>query len=284
MGVLAIADADHLPVDAVRDEVHGDVGERRRDDLVERIGLAGPKVVGQLDRERLDPRPGRQLGRQDLADVGLVAVPECVGRAVVRDLGALPDRTLGRHDDGVMARRLDMVGGEHGRQPIDVVADLGNDAPGRRDVGGEQGREAGVAAEDPEDADPLVAAERRSLAIDELLGPGDGGREADAVLGPGNVVVHRLGNAPRARTSLAGEDAGEGQRVVAADRHEDIDAELVEVLQDERGEVEAVLVDLVRGDPVGRKPRWQRRPAHLRRVRPRRVQDRPARPVDGPGV
>ena len=101
-----------------------------------------------------------------------------------------------------------MVLGQHAGQPGDVVALLGDHAASRGHVGREEGRERGVAAEDPEDPDALVAAERRPLAVDELLGPGDRRREADAVLRTGHVVVHRLGDGHDLDVS-AGEDPGE---------------------------------------------------------------------------
>ena len=166
---------------------------------------------------------------------------------------------------------------------FDVVADLGNDAPCRRHVGREQRGEAGVAPEDPEDADPLVAAERRPLAIDEFLRPGDGRREPDAVLGPGRVVVHRLGDRDQ-REPLRREDPRERQRVVAADGDEGVDAQLLEVLEDDGREVEAILADLHGVHARRFEPRRERPPGHLRGVRPGRVEDRPARPVDRPRV
>ena len=71
------------PVTPLVDEVHRDVGERRRDHRVERVGLAAAQVVGQLGGERLDAGPRSELVGQRLADVGLVAVAERVGLADV---------------------------------------------------------------------------------------------------------------------------------------------------------------------------------------------------------
>src|SRR3989304_5384266 len=123
----------------------------------------------------------------------------------------------------------------------------GSGWPGRggegRAGGGEGGRKPGVPAEDPEAPDPLVAAEGRPLPVDELLGPGDRGREADAVLGAGGVVVHRLGNGHEGH-ALRREHPREREGVVAADRDEDVDAELVEMLHDERREIEPIFAAL----------------------------------------
>ena len=63
VGVVAIADRDHPSMLALGDEVHGDVGERHRDHLVERVRLAAPKVVGQLARDGLDARPRAEAPR-----------------------------------------------------------------------------------------------------------------------------------------------------------------------------------------------------------------------------
>ncbi len=160
---------------------------------------------------------------------------------------------------------------------------LGDDASPRGDVGREQRREAGVASEDPEDADPLVRAEGRPLPVDELLGPGDRGREADAVLGPLDVVVHRLGDRYQ-RDPVAREHLGEAQRVVAADRHEVVEPQAVDVLEHERGQVVEVLAAGVPGGSGGRQPGRQGLAPHLARVRPRGVEPGPAGPVDRPGV
>ena len=156
-------------------------------------------------------------------------------------LGAVPDRALGGDDERVVTRVVAVVGGEQRRERVQVVRRLGDDAPRGRDVGRVQRGEPGVATEDAEDADPLVAAERRALPVDGLLGPRDGGREADAVLGPLDVVVHRLGDRHQ-RDAGIGEDLRVRQRVVATDRHEDVDAQVGEVVEDERGQVVAVLV------------------------------------------
>ena len=77
---------------------------------------------------------------------------------------------------------------------VEVEGRLGDEAAGRCHVGRVERGEAAVAAEDPEDPDALVRPERRALPVDGLLGAGDGGREADAVLGALDVVVHGLGD------------------------------------------------------------------------------------------
>ena len=139
-----------------------------------------------------------------------------------------------------------MVGRQQARQRVEVVRRLRDHAARRRHVRRVQRGEPGIPAEDPEDADALVRAERRPLAVDRLLRPGDRGREADAVLGPLDVVVHRLGDGHQGDARV-GQDLRVGQRVVATDRHEDIDPERRQVVEDERGQVEQVLADGVPG-------------------------------------
>ena len=56
-------------------------------------------------------------------------------------------------------------------QVVQVELVLGDQAAGAGDVGRVEGGEARVAAEDAEDADPLVRAERGPLAVDRVLGP-----------------------------------------------------------------------------------------------------------------
>src|SRR5262249_3800915 len=103
--------------------------------------------------------------------------------------------------------------------------------------------------------------------------------EPDAVLGPEDVVVHRLGDADD-RHPLLVEAAGEGEGAVAADRDEGLQAEELEGAEGRGREVHhAALVGRARsGAQVVRDgPRW-----HDRRVDPRGVEDGAAAAVDGP--
>ena len=63
-----------------------------------------------------------------------------------------------------------------------------------------------------------------------LDGAGDAGGEADAVVGARDVVVHRLGDGDD-RHPLVVQAHAVGQRVVAADRDQVVDAEQLEVLE-----------------------------------------------------
>ncbi len=215
--VLAVADRDHAAEQAVGQQVDRDVGERDGHHLVERVGIAGAQVVGEVAVHRLDAGAALQLVGQRLA-----RRRPCGGgrrrrpRRSRRSSPPLPDGALAGDHEGVAGRVEAAIVGQEVRQGVEVERRLGDDAARARHVGRVPRRVAGVAAEDAEDADPLVAAERRALAVDELLGAGHRGREADAVLGAVHVVVHGLGDGDD-REALAPEPGRVAERVVAAD-------------------------------------------------------------------
>src|SRR3972149_5761968 len=75
--------------------------------------------------------------------------------------------------------------------------------------------------------------------------------------------------APKIRNPPVGKDPRERERVVATDGDEDIDAERLDVFEDDRCEVEPILAGLAGGYPRRVEPRRQGLPGHLRRVGPR---------------
>jgi hypothetical protein len=76
--------------------------------------------------------------------------------------------------------------------------------------------------------------------VDELDAAGDRGGEADAVVGPEHVVVHRLGHG-QDLDALAGQPLGERQGVVATDGDQPVQAQALHHLQAVAGEVERPL-------------------------------------------
>src|SRR3546814_18127348 len=58
----------------------------------------------------------------------------------------------------------------------------------------EQRRLAAAAAEQLDDADPLMALDGGPERVDRLDRAADRGREADAIVGAEDVVIHRLGH------------------------------------------------------------------------------------------
>ena len=61
-----------------------------------------------------------------------------------------------------------------------------------RQESGEQRRLAAPAAEQLDDADPLVAFDGRAQRIDRLDRTADGRRETDAIVGAEDVIIHRF--------------------------------------------------------------------------------------------
>ena len=215
--------------------------------------------------------------------LALCRCPKASALADVGHLGALPDRTLGRDHEGVVARVRGVVGLEQGGQRVEVVGHLRDDAARRGHVCRVQRREPGVPPEDPEDADPLVAPERGALPVDRLLGARDRGREADAVLGPLHIVVHRLRDGDERHAGVH-QHLRIRQRVVAADGHQHVDAEGGDVVEDVRRQVVEIVADRVARALLLVHPRRQPGRAHLARVGSRCVQDGATGPLDRPGV
>ena len=205
---------------------------------------------------------------------------EGVGLAAFGDVATLGHRALGDGDHGVVRRVAFAVAGQKAGEAVHVEGHLGDDgAVHRREQSGVEARTARVTAEELDDADALVRAQRRAEVGDHLDRARDGGREADAVVGAQDVVVHRLGNGDR-RKALAAEALGERERVLAADRHEGVEAEVVEHADGVLGAVDfAVVADrLVFGAHV----RGHVGGLHGHRVGPRAVQHGAARAVDAP--
>ena len=98
-------------------------------------------------------------------------------------------------DDGVPARVPVAIVHHQLREPLDVERVLGDDAavrrPGHR---GQQRGEAGIPSEDFDDEKALVRPRGSPQAVRELDRTGHAGAEPDAVVGTGDVVVHRLGD------------------------------------------------------------------------------------------
>ena len=164
---------------------------------------------------------------------------------------------------------------------------LGDDAADRGDVRGVERGEAGVAPEDAEDADPLVRADRGALPLDRVDGAGDRGREADAVLGVADVVVHRLRDRDHLRAEVV-QPRRVGEGVVAADGEEVVEPRALEVREHRARDVVdgAGHAPLRRSAPSGspRPCEVRRELLHLGRVRAARVEERAAGPVDGARV
>ncbi len=112
---------------------------------------------------------------------------------------------------------------------LDVEDVLRNHAAvGRAGHRRQHGGEAGIAAEDLEHQKPLVRARRSAQAVRHLDRPRHAGRESDAVVGPRDVVVHRLGDRDDLE-ALFVQPHAVAQRVVATDRDQVVDAQEVQI-------------------------------------------------------
>ena len=154
---------------------------------------------------------------------------------------ALWSCSFGDEDDRVVARVGEPVLHEELAETLHLERILRDDAAvrgaGHR---GQQRGEPGVAAEDLDDEEPLVRAGRGAQAVGHLDRPRHARAEPDAVVGPRHVVVHRLGDRDDLDALLVQADPV-AERVVAADRDDVVDAEVLEVLEHLAGQV----VDLV---------------------------------------
>src|SRR5229473_7768163 len=128
----------------------------------------------------------------------------------------LPHRAFRYDNERVIARIISFVFGQKSGDPVQFKRVFGDQASGRCYVGGIEGREAGVAAKDSEDADALVGAKSSPLPCYQLLSTSDGRRKPNAVFRALDVVVHRLRHSNQ-RHSFGGEHRRETKRIVATD-------------------------------------------------------------------
>ncbi len=140
-----------------------------------------------------------------------------------RERGALGDR---HHRVVAGVRRL--VAHQLLGQTIDVERHLGDDrALDSGQVGRHEGGLAAVAAEHLDHGEALVRARARAQLVHEDHRARHGGREPDAVVGAVHVVVHRLRDRDDGHAFLV-QPQRERERVVAADRDQRVDAEMLD--------------------------------------------------------
>src|SRR5712692_5691057 len=283
VGIAAVLYADHAAGHAVAEHVDGNVRESDGDELVDGIRLAAAQVVGQVADHDFVPGAAANFFAQGLADVRLFTMTVGIGFAVFLHGAFLPDGAFGNDDESVVAGVVALVFGKKFGDAVDVERIFGNEAARGGDVGGVQRGEAGIAAEDAEDADAFVRAKSGALAGDEFFRARDGGGEANAVFRALHIVVHRFGNGDDGH-ARSGESGGEAEGIVAADGDEAGDAEAVEIFEDHGSEVvifavEGKFFDALRGDTLGKLGF-----GHFARVGTRGVQDGAAGAVDGAGI
>src|SRR5882762_4683957 len=220
---------------------------------------------------------------EGLTNVHLFAVAVRVGFAIFLDAAFFPHGAFGNDNKSVVAGIVALVVGKKFGNAIDIKGIFGNEAASGSEIGGVKGGEAGVAAENAENADAFVRTEGGALAGDQFFGAGDGGGEANAVFGALNVVVHGFGNGDDGHAG-GGERGGEAERVVAADGDKAADAEAFEILEDDGSEVVMLAVESKFFDAVGRDGLRELGFNHLARVGARGVEYGAARAIDGAGI
>jgi hypothetical protein len=151
---------------------------------------------------------------------------------------------------------------------------------------GVERRKSGVAAKDAENADSLVEADSGALPLDGVAGAGGRDRDADAVLGVADVVVHRLRDGDDLDAEVV-ELGCVNERIVAADGDQMFDAEPREVRQHLAGKVPRLGCDA----PFGTQGDWKvlademiGQLLHFGRIGAARVQHGAATLVDGASV
>src|SRR5215468_10798090 len=107
-------------------------------------------------------------------------------------LVALPLGAFAEHDQRVVARVGALVLEEQPDELVEIHFVLRYDASDRGGICCVERRKSGIAPEDTENADPLMRSDGGALALNGVAGPRNRCREADAVLGIADVIVHRL--------------------------------------------------------------------------------------------
>src|SRR5882724_1745472 len=284
--VAALHQRRHEAGLAFQDGIVSHVTESQGHKLVDEVRIARSQVVGEVGGDRLLADAPLDLVSKRFGHARLLAVAVGVRLAVFLQLVALPLGALAEHDQRVVAWVGALLLEEQLDQLVEIDLVLRYDAPYRRRVRGVERRKSGIAAKDAENANSLVRADSGALPLDGIAGAGDRGREADAVLGVADVVVHRL----RDGDDLDAEVVELGritERVVAADGDQVFDAEPRKVGQHLAGEVPR----LSRAAAPGTRGNWDivademtGQPLYFGRIDAARVQHGAAAPVDGASV
>ena len=181
-------------------------------------------------------------------------------------------RALGDQDDRVAARVLVAVVSEQLREMFDLDGVFGNHAPIRR--AGHRRQQRGVAriaAEDFDYEEALVRTGGCAQPVRELDRARHAGAESNAVVGPENVVVHRLWNGHDIHT-LVVQPFAIAERIVPADGDQNVDANMPEIL-------EHILRDVVDLLAIPREMLWQPGVWQMTRPDARRMQEGAAGPA-----
>ncbi len=183
-------------------------------------------------------------GRDQVADAAQLGVPVGVGGLILEDhLAAFEHGAFGDQHHRILARVVVAVIHQQLGQAVDVEFVFRDHAAvGCAGHGGQHGGEAGIAPKHLQHQEALVRAGDGAQAVGQLDGAGDAGAEADAVIGAGHIVIHRLGDGDDLDALLVQAHAV-AQRIIAADGDQVIDAQEIQVLEHLGGQIVVVFVD-----------------------------------------
>ena len=146
--------------------IHRHAGEGGGDHLVDEIRRAAAQIVGEIADDGFIAGALLDCIAQIFGDVGLLAMAEGVRLAVFPHLIAFPLGAFGKQHQRIAAGIILLVFDQQIDQLVEIDLEFGNAAAHGGDVGGVERRVAGVAAEDAENADAFVRADRGALPLD----------------------------------------------------------------------------------------------------------------------
>ena len=203
-----------------------------------------------------------------------------VGSPALEGRGPDPVRPLRDRQDRVPRRARALVLQEQLEEPLLVVRHLGDQSPlDAREIRGQKTGLSRVSTEQLDDQEALVRAGGRAQVVDEMNRSRDRGREPDAVVGPVDVVVHRLGHRQHG-DPLQMQTPRVRQRPVTADGDQGVEAQPLDDSQHVLGGVEGRTVLGVFATQLTREMLRNLMRQQEPRVEPRTVKNRPTGSVD----
>src|SRR5215203_5533712 len=234
-------EGDHLAPLAVLDGFGGPQTVTGREDTVEGRGGAAALQVAEDHVARLYARARFDLSRQRLGDAAETDVSELVRLGVLGHELLGEGHALAYGDEAPLLAPLGSLFEDVG-DLVQVRLDLGNEGNVRRArEASPPGDPTSVTSHHLDDHDPLVAFGRGAELVYGVGGYGDGGVVAEGGVGRREVVVYGLGAAHDLYPEVVVESLGDPERVIAADGHEGVYAEILHLLDDLLG-VALVLV------------------------------------------
>ena len=178
--------------------------------------------------------------------------------------------TFGYQNDAVVGASLISVARKPFAEMLDVKGVFGDNAA----VGGtghrrQESSETRIASKDLDHQEALVAAGRGAQCVGHGDGTRDAGRETDAVIGAGNVVVHGLRQRDHRHPLLVQVDAV-GKGVITANGDHRVNAEVLDIGQHLRSEI-VDIIGIAVPEVIGK-----RGLRHMRRTGARAVEEGPA--------